>query len=133
MTECRRLDDRKVLFRGRRNHQLFNVDYCLWDVHQPGDLSNYLVGDSVDIWFLNQKKLVAELTEYRPAEMQEMGHTDAIVIPCKVVKRKHGLMWKYAGKFDECHKVSITLEVETDFWEQVLKTIINHEEPDWME
>jgi len=128
MSQCRSLDGCRVLFRGRRNHQPFNVDYCLWDGHQPGDLSNYLVGDSVDIWFLNQTKLVTELTRYRPAEMEEMGHTDAIVIPCTVVKRKHSLMWKMAGKFDECYKVSVTLEVETDFLEQVLKTIINHEE-----
>lgn len=133
MSQSGSADGHNILFRGRRDHQLFNVDYVLWDGHQPGDLSSYLVGDSVDIWFLSKRELVTKLTHYRPAEMEEMGFVDALAIPCTVVKRKHGLMWKCAGKFDQCSSVSVTLEAETDFWEEVLKLVLNREEPDWMQ
>ncbi len=132
MTQCRSLEGSKILFRGRRNHQLFNVDYCLWDGHQPGDLANYLVGDSVDIFFPNQKRLITKLVEFRPAEMQDAPYDDTAVVACTVVKRKHMLTWKYVGKFDEYCSVSVTLEPESDFWEEVLRMIVNKEEPHWM-
>lgn len=123
-----------VYFRLRKYENSLGQTFFLNNGKAIGDLSRFLVGDTVHVMF----PVEAEIADAINA-LERSGFTVNVSsrpwhvhIACKVVERNHGIVWERVGSFQMVSS-SITLEAEDGHWEDVLLWVTEGRKPEWAE
>lgn len=125
-----------MYFRSKKYHDEIDCSFFVNDGPNPGDMSKYIVGDTVTIIFSIPQNVSDAINENLSERSGVRVITDfdnknpAVHIPFLVVDRRHALSWKKTGNLRELG-TSIILEAKNGYWEDVFMWVCCAKVPQW--